>query len=80
MRVFTTLTLMVTLLHLDRFHLHAADLLTRSLTWAWLLVYAVVPPILTPVWWRQARTARGGLAPEGPPGRPLSEASLKATW
>jgi len=76
--VFTTLTLVVTLLHLDRFHLHAADLLTRSLTWAWLLVYAVVPPILTAVWWRQTRTARGGLAPEGPAGRLLSASPSSA--
>ena len=76
--VFTTLTLVVTLLHLDRFHLHAADLLTRSLTWAWLLVYAVVPPILTAVWWRQTRTARGGLAPEAPAGRLLSASPSSA--
>ena len=74
----TILTLMVTLLHLDRFYLHAADLLTRSLTWAWLLVYAVVPPILTAVWWRQTRTARGGLAPEEPAGRSLSASPSSA--
>lgn len=45
--LFTTLTLVVTLVHLDLFHLgaeHAAG--TRAVTWAWIAVYAVVPVLL----------------------------------
>jgi hypothetical protein len=42
--VFTTLTLGVTLLHLDRFHLSSdAAPLAQVATWAWLAIYAVVP-------------------------------------
>ena len=38
----------------------------------------MVPPILTAVWWRQTRTARGGLAPEAPAGRLLSASPSSA--
>lgn len=42
--VFTTLTLGVTLLHLDRFHLAAGHPLSaRVVTWGWLAIYAGVP-------------------------------------
>lgn len=42
--VFTTLTLGVTLLHLDRFHLSSEHPpLARFATWAWLAIYAAVP-------------------------------------
>lgn len=42
--IFTTLTLGVTLLHLDRFHLSPANApLAQFATWAWLAIYAVVP-------------------------------------
>lgn len=44
--LFTTLTLVVTLLHSDRFHFGAPLLITRVGTWTWLLVYALVPLIL----------------------------------
>lgn len=45
--VFTTLTLIVTLVHLDRFHLDAGlDPGTRAVTWAWIAVYAVVPVLM----------------------------------
>ncbi len=53
--VFTTLTLLVTLAHLDRFHLDAGPASTRALTWGWLAVYAVVPVVLGALWWRQVR-------------------------
>ncbi len=43
---FTTLTLLVTLLHLDRFHFGSSELVTLVATWAWLLVYAIVPLLL----------------------------------
>ena len=40
--VFTVLTLVVTLVHLDKFHLGAADP-ARAIAAGWLLIYAVVP-------------------------------------
>jgi hypothetical protein len=40
--VFTALTLLATLRHLDRFHL-GADGLPRAAAWLWLAVYVVVP-------------------------------------
>lgn len=45
--VFTTLTLVVTLVHLDLFHLDA-DLpaRTRAVTWAWIGVYVAVPLLM----------------------------------
>ena len=45
--VFTTLTLVVTLLHLDKFHLgaeHPAS--ARAVTWGWLAIYAGVPVLM----------------------------------
>jgi hypothetical protein len=45
--VFTTLTLVATLLHVDRFHFgaeHAGS--TRAVTWAWLAIYAIVPVLM----------------------------------
>jgi hypothetical protein len=45
--VFTGLTFIVTMLHLDRFHFNAPSLLTRAGTWVWLAVYASVPLIMS---------------------------------
>ncbi|MGB7963960.1 MAG: hypothetical protein WCF12_13525 [Propionicimonas sp.] len=57
--VFTSLTFLITLAHLDRFHL-AADLptATRAVTWAWIAVYAVVPVLMVVAWLLQARAGR----------------------
>lgn len=65
--VFTTLTLVVTLVHLDLFHLgteHAS--VTRAVTWAWIAVYAAVPVLLGAAWLIQARAHA-----EVPPARGL---------
>lgn len=44
---FTALTFIVTLVHLDAFHLGGeVSLLTRGITWAWLAIYAIVPVVL----------------------------------
>lgn len=53
---FTALTLAVTLVHLDKFHL-AADLptITRAVTWAWIVIYAAVPVLMAILWLRQSR-------------------------
>lgn len=54
--VFTVLTLVTTLLHIDRFHLGSEHaLITRLGTWVWLAVYAVVPPAMLILWLLQAR-------------------------
>jgi hypothetical protein len=44
--VFTALTLIVTLIHIDKFHFNAPALITRMGTWVWLAVYASVPLIM----------------------------------
>jgi hypothetical protein len=41
--VFTVLTLVATLLHLDRFHLPGDTALATAAAWFWLAVYVVVP-------------------------------------
>ena len=64
--IFTTLTLIITLLHADRFHFTAPDALTRFAAWAWLAVYAVVPPIMAVLLLRQLRLP-GGDPPRGKP-------------
>jgi hypothetical protein len=61
---FTTLTLIVTLVHLGKFHFAAPAPVTRIATWGWLAIYAGVPPVLAYLWWRQVQqapaTSRGG--------------------
>jgi hypothetical protein len=44
--VFSTLTLIVTLRHLDRFHLDNGGAAARMAAIAWLVVYGVVPPLV----------------------------------
>lgn len=42
--VFTTLTLIVTLIHLDAFHLGSEfEFATRAVTWGWIAIYTLVP-------------------------------------
>jgi hypothetical protein len=41
----TTLLLIATLLHLDQFHLDSPAIITRFVTWVWIVVYVVTPPI-----------------------------------
>lgn len=54
---FTTLTLIVTLLHLDRFHFADPEPIAGVAAWAWLIVYVAVPPLLALALWWQARKA-----------------------
>jgi hypothetical protein len=42
--LFVTLTLIATLLHLDKFHFHDPGLIPRGAAWLWMLIYAVEPP------------------------------------
>lgn len=53
--VFTVVTLVATLLHLDRFHLSDTAPLPRAAAWFWLAVYVVVPVGLVVTVTRQQR-------------------------
>lgn len=64
--IFTGLTLVVTLLHLGQFHLNDPNLITRGAAWAWLIVYAIVPPLMSVLLVLQLR------APGGDPPRQTS--------
>lgn len=59
----TTLLTITTFLHIDKFHLNSPLLITRFVTWVWIVVYIAVPPILAIAWIIQSRlpgaTARG---------------------
>jgi len=56
---FTTLTLGVTLLHLDRFHLSSDVAPTAQVAaWAWLAIYAIVPVAMLVISWMQIRSPR----------------------
>src|SRR2546428_1654219 len=60
--VFTLVTLVVTLVHLDRFHLHGGAFVTRLSTWLWLAIYIGVPPAMVVLGLRQLRVR--GAEPE----------------
>jgi hypothetical protein len=57
--VFTVLTLVVTLVHLEKFHLGAEHPLSaRAVTWGWLAIYAGVPLAMLAALLLQARGTR----------------------
>lgn len=60
--LFTTLTLFVTLGNIDGYHFNSPDLVQSVGTWAWLVVYVVVPPIMAIV--LVVQLMRGGGDPE----------------
>jgi hypothetical protein len=64
---FTSLTLIVTLLHLDRFHFGAEETLPVVAAWAWLIVYVTTPVAFAVGLWAQLRQP----GPDSPPGGPL---------
>ncbi len=55
--VFTVLTLVATLAHLDRFHLQAGGVAARAAAWFWLAVYVSVPVVMVVLLAVQQRTA-----------------------
>ncbi len=60
--LFTTLTLIATLLHFAppfRLHLDSPDLITRGAAIAWIIVYAAVPPVMAFILWRQLQVPGG---------------------
>ena len=71
--VFTTLTLIVTLVHRDQFHLSARFAWnTRAVTYGWIAIYALVPALLLVVLIAQLRTARTDPPRTAPPPRWLT--------
>jgi hypothetical protein len=65
--LFTALTLVATLIHLDKFHFGAQfEFITQTGTWVWLFIYASVPIAMTILLIRQQRV------PGGDPPRRLS--------
>jgi hypothetical protein len=59
--VFTVLTLVVTLVHLDKFHLGAEHPTSaRLVTWGWLAIYAGVPVAMVVALVLQARSTAAG--------------------
>ena len=58
--IFTVLTLVVTLIHLNLFHLgNAFNLITQIGTWTWIVVYVTVPILLLMLWMVQLRQPGG---------------------
>lgn len=55
--VFLWATLLTTLLHLGKFHLHSPGHLTQGAAWAWLVIYAADPPLLSVALFLQVRAA-----------------------
>jgi hypothetical protein len=54
--VFTVLTLVATLVHLDKFHLGSSfELGTQLVTWTWIFIYSAVPVMMIVLWVRQSR-------------------------
>ena len=53
--VFTVLTLLITLTNQDQYNYSASGFVQSAGTWAWLAVYAVVPPVMMLVLWLQFR-------------------------
>ncbi len=51
----TGLLSLTTFLHLDKFHLASPLFVTRFVTWVWIAVYILVPPILAIAWIIQSR-------------------------
>lgn len=55
--LFTTLLLVATIIHWDKFnHRHVSF-------WAWIFLYAVTPPLLPLLWWNNRKRDPGRLAP-----------------
>lgn len=51
----TTMLSVTTFLHLDKFHQNSPLAITQFVTWVWIAVYVVVPPILAIAWIIQSR-------------------------
>ncbi|NDW53777.1 hypothetical protein [Aliiroseovarius sp. PrR006] len=75
--IFTTMTLIATLLHIDKFHL-GADFapFTQFVTWVWLAVYGSVPIVMGALWLLQLRQSHA----DGPRANPMAGWMRVALW
>ena len=64
--LFTTLTLVATVLHSDKFHFSSPIASAQDAAWFWLAIYAGVPVAMLLIWILQLR-APGSDPPRGPP-------------
>jgi hypothetical protein len=55
--LFTAITLVATLLHIDRFHLNSPQFITAFVAWVWLFVYLAVTIVLPFNFFRQVRAS-----------------------
>ena len=55
---FTTLTVIATILHVNKFHFNSTFPFAQAAAWFWLAIYTVVPPTMLVVWVRQLRIKR----------------------
>ena len=56
--VFTVLTLITTLVHIDLFHIGSEfETVTQFITWVWIAVYAIVPVLMMALLFVQARAS-----------------------
>jgi len=62
----TALLTVTTFLHLDKFHFDSPLFITRFVTWVWIAVYVLVPPILAIAWILQARLPGAKLKGQNP--------------
>ena len=53
--IFVTLTMVTTLMHLDRFHLASPNPIAQTAAWVWLVVYVVEPFVLLAILVHQLR-------------------------
>src|ERR1700712_967023 len=53
--VFTAVTFVISLVHIEQFHLFHPEFMTRLVTWIWLFIYGVVPPVMVILLYRQLR-------------------------
>jgi hypothetical protein len=51
----TTLLTATTFLHLEKFHLDSPLFITRFVTWVWIAIYVITPPVLAMAWILQSR-------------------------
>ncbi len=63
--LFTTLTLVATLLHFGKFHFSSSVASAQGAAWFWLAIYVGVPVVMLLIGWLQIRTP-GGDPPRGP--------------
>jgi hypothetical protein len=62
----TTALTITTFLHLDKFHLNSPLLFTRFVTWVWIIVYIIAPPIVAAGWIIEARRPGAGVRGQHP--------------